>query len=119
MPDEGQGVPEDEGWVPACLAGVHLVGAVVLCEGHLHELGHVEGEGEGGDWYDVDQEASRVRHRQADRSILVGPAHGNIPKTFLVKSSPHMDTLCLVRLRNCCSDKVKGSLGLDEFLTIF
>ena len=49
----------------------------------LHELGHVEGEGEGGDWYDVDQEASRVRHCQADRSILVGPADGNIPKTSL------------------------------------
>ena len=46
---------------------------------HLHELGHVEGEGEDGDGDDVDQEPSRVRHRQADRTVLVGPAHGNVP----------------------------------------
>ena len=47
----------------------------------LHELGHVEGEGEGGDWDDVDQEASRVRHRQADRSVLVGAAHSDVSET--------------------------------------
>ena len=49
---------------------------------NLHELGHVEGKGEGGDGDDVDQEAPRVRHRQADRSVLVRPADGNIPKSF-------------------------------------
>ena len=47
----------------------------------LHELGHVEGEGEGGDWDDVDQEASRVRHRQADRSVLVWAAHSDVSET--------------------------------------
>ena len=52
--------------------------------GDLHELGYVEGEGEDGDWDDVNQEASRVRHRQADRSILVGPADGDVSKTFQV-----------------------------------
>ena len=51
---------------------------------HLHELGHVEGEGEDGDGDDVDQEPSRVRHRQADRTVLVGPAHGDVSKTFQV-----------------------------------
>ena len=63
----------------------------MLGHGDLHELGHVEGEGEDGDGDDVNQEASRVRHRQADRSVLVGPADGNIPKMslqFLVKSAP-------------------------------
>ena len=50
----------------------------------LHELGHVEGEGEGGDGDDVDQEAPRVRHRQADRSVLVRPADGNIPFNLFI-----------------------------------
>ena len=51
---------------------------------HLHELGHVEGKGEGGDGDDVDQEAPRVRHRQADRSVLVRPADGNIPFNLFI-----------------------------------
>ena len=50
----------------------------------LHELGHVEGEGQGGDGDDVDQEAPRVRHRQADRSVLVRPADGNIPFNLFI-----------------------------------
>ena len=79
-----EGSPENEGWVLSCLRSVHFVGSIVLGHRHLHELGHVEGEGEGGDWYDVDQEASRVRHRQADRSILVGPADGNIPFNLFI-----------------------------------
>ena len=73
-----EGLPENEGWVLPCLRSVHFIGSIVLGHCDLHELGHVEGEGEGGDGDDVDQEASRVRHRQADRSILVGPADGNI-----------------------------------------
>ena len=63
VPDEGQGVPEDEGGVPAGLAGVHLVGAVVLGEGHLHELGHVQGEGQHGDRHHVHQQPLGVAHR--------------------------------------------------------
>ena len=56
----------------------------MLSHCHLHELGDVEGEGEGGDWDDVNQEASRVRHRQADRSVLVGPADGNVPFNLFI-----------------------------------
>ena len=56
----------------------------MLGHGDLHELGHVEGEGEDGDGDDVNQEASRVRHRQADRSVLVGPADGNVPFNLFI-----------------------------------
>ena len=51
----------------------------MLGDSDLHELGDVEGEGEGGDWDDVNQQPPRVRHRQADRAVLVGPADGNEP----------------------------------------
>ena len=79
--------PENEGWVLSGLRSIHFVGSIVLGHCHLHELGHVEGEGEGGDGDDVDQEAPRACHRQADHSVLVRPADGNIPKSFFVKSS--------------------------------
>ena len=51
----------------------------MLGDSDLHELGDVEGKGEGGDWDDVNQQPPRVRHRQADRAVLVGPADGNEP----------------------------------------
>ena len=60
--------------------------------GDLHELGNVEGEGEDGDGDDVNQEASRVCHCQADRSVLVGPADGNIPKSHFSFWSNHHPT---------------------------
>ena len=77
-------LPENESWILPGLRSIHLVGSIVLGHGDLHELGHVEGEGEDGDGDDVDQEPSRVRHRQADRTVLVGPAHGDVSKTFQV-----------------------------------
>ena len=42
MPEQGERVPEDEGWVPPGLGGVHLVSTVVFSHGDLHELGDVE-----------------------------------------------------------------------------
>ena len=62
VPDQRQRVPEDEVGVAASLARVHLVGAVVLGQGHLHELGRVESEGEHGDWDNVDQQPLAVAH---------------------------------------------------------
>ena len=56
------GSPEYESRVPPRLAGVDLIGAVVLCEGDLHELGDVEGEREDGDGHDVDQQPLGVGH---------------------------------------------------------
>ena len=79
-----EGSPENEGWVLPCLRSIHFVGSIVLGHCDLHELGHVEGEGQGGDGDDVDQEAPRVRHRQADRSVLVRPADGNIPFNLFI-----------------------------------
>ena len=73
--------PENEGWVLSGLRSVHFVGSIVLGDRHLHELGHVEGKGEGGDRHDVDQQPSRVGHRQADRSVLVRPTDRYIPKS--------------------------------------
>ena len=35
---------------------------------------------------------SRVRHCQADRSVLVGPADGNIPRSHLIFWSNHHPT---------------------------
>ena len=40
---------------------------VVAVHLHLYELGDVEGEGDDGDWDDVDQEPPRARHRLGDR----------------------------------------------------
>ena len=53
----------------------------MLGDRDLHELWHVEREGEGGDWDDVNQQPPRVCHCQADRSVLVGTADGNVPET--------------------------------------
>ena len=55
--------PEYEVGISPGLARVHLIGSVVLCQGHLHELGSVESEGEDrhGDY--VDQEPLGVAHR--------------------------------------------------------
>ena len=62
MPDKAQCVPEDEvGVTPGC-ARVHLIGSVILCQGDLHELRRVEGEGEDGDGDDVDEEPLTVAH---------------------------------------------------------
>ena len=62
VPDQRQRVPEDEVGVAASLARVHLVGAIVLGQGHLHELWRVESEGEHGDWDNVDQQSLAVAH---------------------------------------------------------
>ena len=75
-------LPENESWILSCLGSVNLVCSIVLSHCHLHELGDVEGEGEGGDWDDVDQQASGVCHGQANCPVLVGPAHSNVPGTF-------------------------------------
>ena len=72
-------LPENECWILSCLRSIHFVGSIVLGDSDLHELGDVEGKGEGGDWDDVNQQPPRVRHRQADRAVLVGPADGNEP----------------------------------------
>ena len=72
-------LPENEGWILSCLGSVNLVCSIVLSHCHLHELGDVEGEGEGGDWDDVDQQASGVCHGQANCPVLVGPAYSNVP----------------------------------------
>mgnify|MGYP003324044518 CR=1 FL=1 len=58
----------------------------------LHELGLVEGKGEDGD--DVNQEASRVRHRQADCSVLVRPADGNIPNNTITDGGSTAPLYC-------------------------
>ena len=62
MPYERQSVPEYEVWIPPCLAWVHFIGAIVLGQGHLHELGCVEGEGEDSHRHDVDQQSLAVAH---------------------------------------------------------
>ena len=79
MPDEREGVPattngkltsappvyflpEYEVWISPCLAGVHLVSSIVLGQGHFHELGSVQSEGEYSDGDDVDQQSLGVAH---------------------------------------------------------
>ena len=55
-------LPKYKVWIPPCLAGVHLVSSIVLGQGHFHELGSVEGEGEYSDGDDVDQQSLGVAH---------------------------------------------------------
>ena len=55
--------PEYEVGISPGLARVHLIGSVVLCQGHLHELGSVESEGEDSHGDDVDQQALSIAHR--------------------------------------------------------
>ena len=62
VPDEGQGVPENEVGVAPGLARVNLIRPVILCQSDLHELGSVEREGEDSDGDDVDQEPLAVAH---------------------------------------------------------
>ena len=54
--------PEYEVGISPGLARVHLIGSVVLCQGHLHELGSVESEGKYSDGHDVDQQSLGVAH---------------------------------------------------------
>ena len=58
MPDQGQGVPEDEGGVPPGLTRVHLIGAIVVISSNFHELGNIEDEGEEGDGDDDAEDMS-------------------------------------------------------------
>ena len=79
VPDQGQRVPgvgvivtlmdtlsalspEYEVWISPRLARINLIGSVVLGQGHLHELGSVEGEGEDRHGDDVDEESLGVTH---------------------------------------------------------
>ena len=55
-------LPEYEVRIPPCCAWVHLVSSIVLGQGHLHELGSVESEGEHSDGHDIDQESLGVAH---------------------------------------------------------
>ena len=55
--------PEHEVRISPCLAGVHLIGPIILGQGHLHELGSVESEGEDSHGDDVDQQALSIAHR--------------------------------------------------------
>ena len=54
--------PENKVRISAGLAGVHLISSILLGQGHLHELGCVQSEGEDGDRDDVDQESLGVAH---------------------------------------------------------
>ena len=69
VPDEGQGVPEDEGWVTSCLAWINLVSSILLRDRHLHELGDVEGEGQHRDGDDVDKHPLGVAHSLTSRRV--------------------------------------------------
>ena len=62
MPQDREGVPEDEGWICADLAGLYggAVGAVVCARRHLDELRDVEREGDHGHGNDVDQDTGGV-----------------------------------------------------------
>ena len=55
-------LPEYEVWIPPCLAGINLISSILLGQGHLHELGCVQSEGEDGHWDDVDQKSLCVAH---------------------------------------------------------
>ena len=70
MPYQRQSVPEYEVRIPPGLAWIHLIGAIVLGQGHLHELGRVEGEGEHGDRHDVDQQPLTVAHRLKGKGLI-------------------------------------------------
>ena len=56
VPQQGQGVPEYEGWVFSGLTRINLIGSIVFSNYHLHELGDVEDEGQDSDRHDVDQD---------------------------------------------------------------
>ena len=70
-------LPKYEVWIPPCLAGVHLVSSIVLGQGHFHELGSVEGEGEYGDGDDVDQQTLGVAHCLENISTFTFRAHNS------------------------------------------
>ena len=72
VPDQGQGVPEDEGWVTSCLAWINLVSSILLRDRHLHELGDVEGEGQHRDGDDVDKHPLGVAHSLTSRRVNYG-----------------------------------------------
>ena len=54
--------PEYKVGISPGLAGVHLVSSIVLGQGHLHEFGSVESEGEHSDGHNVDQQSFGVAH---------------------------------------------------------
>ena len=69
VPDEREGVVEDEGWVPSGLTDVHQIGSVFIGHLQLHEFWYVECKGNGCDGDYVDQESFGVGHCLSD-----GPA---------------------------------------------
>ena len=64
MPDEGQGVPEDEGRVTPSVGCIDVdVRPVGIGHSDLEKLGDVQGEGEGSDWDYIDQHSLSTAHR--------------------------------------------------------
>ena len=62
MPDQGKGVPKDECWILARLAGVNHIGSVGFPHCDFHELGNVQRKGEYCHRDNIDQESLGVGH---------------------------------------------------------
>ena len=54
VPDEREGVPEDEDWVPPGLAWIHFIGSIILSKSYFHELWNVQSKGKSCDRNDID-----------------------------------------------------------------
>ena len=55
MPDQGESIIEDVGWVQSRLTGVSDSGPIGLSHLYVHKLGDVQGKGNGSNGNDVDQ----------------------------------------------------------------
>ena len=71
VPNQREGVPEDESWISSGLTWINLICTIILCNSHFHELGDVQSKGKSCDWDDIDEHPLSVDHglREEDKSL--------------------------------------------------